>query len=85
VSGRKIALFTNQHRPITEVFMDNLNLDEKELAAGAAVAMSMAREDRRHDKEREAQKMSGSSVAIAIGFVLISSVGMLALMLAMDK
>jgi len=65
--------------------MPDLNLSEKELAAGAAIAMSVAREDRRMEERLETEKTSGSSIAIAVAFVAISSIGMLLLMLAMDK
>ena len=61
--------------------MPQLDLDERKLAAGAAVAMDMAREDRRENKAYEASALSASSVWLTIGFVVLSSVGTLVLMM----
>ena len=61
--------------------MSQLDLDERELAAGAAVAMDMAREDKRDDKRDRAASPSSSAAAVTIGFVVVASVGMLIVML----
>lgn len=61
--------------------MPDLNLDERELAAGAAVAMDMAREDRRENKELRAAAPSGKAAALTIAFVVIMAVGTLVLMM----
>jgi len=61
--------------------MSQLDLDERELAAGAAVAMDMAREDHRDNKKYEATALSGSAAALTIAFVVVASVGMLVVMM----
>lgn len=62
--------------------MADLNLDERELAAGAAVAMDMARQDRRENKAEQRAAPSASAAWMTVAFVAITSIGMLALMLA---
>jgi hypothetical protein len=61
--------------------MPNLDLNETELAAGAAVAMDMAREDRKERAHVRATQPSIGSAALTIIFVVGSLVIMLALML----
>ncbi len=61
--------------------MSQLDLDERELAAGAAVAMDMARQDRRENRHDQKTALSGSSIGLTIAFVVISSVGTLVLMM----
>ena len=65
--------------------MPDVDLNETELAAGAAIAMEMAREDRKQNEHIKATKMSASSTAIAIAFVAVTSIGMLVLMIMLDK
>lgn len=62
--------------------MADLNLDERELAAGAAVAMDMARQDRRENKAERRAAPSASAAWMTVAFVAVTSIGMLALMLA---
>ncbi len=61
--------------------MSQLDLDERELAAGAAVAMDMARQYRRENKLDQKTALSASSIGVTVAFVVISSVGMLVLMM----
>jgi hypothetical protein len=61
--------------------MSQLDLNERELAVGAAVAMNIAREDRRDNKADQASGLSGSAATLTIAFVVIMSVGMLAVMM----
>jgi len=61
--------------------MSQLDLDERELAAGAAVAMDMARQDRRENRHEQQTALSASAIGLTIAFVVISSVGMLVLMM----
>ncbi|MFT7576213.1 MAG: hypothetical protein ACI9XZ_002600 [Alphaproteobacteria bacterium] len=61
--------------------MSQLDLGERELAIGAAVAMDMAREDRKDNKEYQSSHLSGAASALTIAFVVIMSVGTLALMM----
>ncbi|MFY0612829.1 MAG: hypothetical protein JXQ99_14950 [Hyphomicrobiaceae bacterium] len=61
--------------------MSQLDLDERELAAGAAVAMDMAREDQRDNKRDRAASPSGASAALTIAFVVVASVGTLVIMM----
>ena len=61
--------------------MSQLDLDERELAAGAAVAMSIARQDRRENKLDQKAAPTTSSIGVTVAFVVISSVGMLTLMM----
>jgi len=61
--------------------MPDLDLNERELAAGAAIAMDMAREDQRDNQRDRAASPSGAAAAMTIGFVVVASVGMLAIMM----
>ena len=61
--------------------MSQLDLDERELAAGAAIAMDMARQDRRENRHEERTAISASSGWITAAFVIITSVGLLAVMM----
>lgn len=61
--------------------MSQLDLDERELAAGAAVAMDMARQDHRENKLEQKASLSTSSIGLTIAFVVISSVGTLVFMM----
>ena len=61
--------------------MSELDLNERELAAGAAIAMSIAREDRKDNQSYQKSTLSGSATALTIAFVVISSIGMLAVMM----
>jgi hypothetical protein len=65
--------------------MPDVDLNETEMAAGAAIAMEMAREDRRQNAHIEKTRMSASSTAGVIAFVAITSIGMLVLMMLLDK
>ncbi len=61
--------------------MSQLDLDERELAAGAAVAMDMARQDRRENREEQRNALSTSVGWITAAFVIVTSVGLLAVMM----
>ena len=61
--------------------MPDLDLNERELAVGAAIAADMAREDQRHNRQDQAGSPSAASAAMTIGFVVVASVGMLAIMM----
>lgn len=61
--------------------MSQLDLDERELAAGAAVAMDMARQDRRENRHEERTALSASASWITAAFVIVTSVGLLAVMM----
>lgn len=61
--------------------MSQLDLGERELAIGAAVAMDMAREDRKDNEAYQASSLTGAATTLTIAFVVIMSVGMLAVMM----
>ena len=61
--------------------MSQLDRDERELAAGAAVAMDMARQDRRENRQEQKNAISGSAAWITAAFVIVTSVGLLAVMM----
>lgn len=61
--------------------MPDLGLNDTELAAGAAVAMDMAREDRKDRAHERSTRPTTGSAAFTIAFVVITCVGMLALMM----
>lgn len=65
--------------------MADLDLNERELATGAAIAMQTIREDRRDQAAEAARQRISSRTAWFSGiFVIVSSIGMLALMLYMS-
>ena len=61
--------------------MPDLNLDDHELAAGAAIASEMAREDRRLNKHVKATTPSTWATVATIAFVAIALIVPLAIML----
>ena len=62
--------------------MPDLNLSNQEMAAGAAVAMQSIREDRK--EEAKLLKQQRATPWWVVAFVVLSSVGMLALMIYMS-
>lgn len=61
--------------------MADFDINERELAAGAAIMRDMERQDRRENELEERNQPSGSAVALSVAFVAITSVGLLAVML----
>lgn len=65
--------------------MPDFELNETELAAGAALANEMAREDRARRRHEKRTQPSGGSALLTIAFVAIASLGMVFLMMFMSK
>ena len=51
--------------------MPDPNIDERKLAAGAAIMRDMEREERREQRHIESTRLSISSAAVSIAFVAI--------------
>ena len=65
--------------------MPEVELNATELAAGAAIARQMDREEGRLLRHHEETGPSGTATAISAVFVAVTSIGMLILMLVLGR